>query len=157
MYLNIEPRCCVRQERLYSRAQSAAIVLGMVEVATVHARGRCVTGERRPPGAGGAAETVPSVGWEAAACWQAPDGHRIFLPQGRETPRQRRARETLAVRLCWMCPMLLPCREMADREQPAYGVWGGLTEGMRRSRQRRRNTAGDNIRGPFAVRERKAG
>lgn len=38
----------------------------------------------------------------------------------------------LALAVCRICPVLVPCREVALDEQPPEGVWGGLTPRDRR-------------------------
>lgn len=78
------------------------------------------------------------VSWAEAACLKIPNGHLLMLPpDDTETSTQRRVREKQALEVCWECPVLLLCRKVADRDRPARGVWGGLTESMRTSRSRR--------------------
>ncbi|GHD23412.1 hypothetical protein GCM10007147_18630 [Nocardiopsis kunsanensis] len=50
-----------------------------------------------------------------------------------EKPAARELRERSAKALCAGCPARELCRELALREQPAAGIWGGLTHDEIRS------------------------
>lgn len=55
------------------------------------------------------------------------NGELFFQPSRFERREQKEAREAAAKRICFTCPVRLPCREhaLAHREG---GVWGGMTE-----------------------------
>jgi hypothetical protein len=58
---------------------------------------------------------------------------QFHIPDGSETPKERRAREAFAKWLCTGCPLLQQCREwgiQAENVPPGaapHGVWGGMT------------------------------
>jgi WhiB family redox-sensing transcriptional regulator len=50
-----------------------------------------------------------------------------------ENPHERRARESLAKRICAECPVRQECLEYALRVREPFGIWGGLNETERRT------------------------
>jgi WhiB family redox-sensing transcriptional regulator len=82
----------------------------------------------------------PRWGWQNhAACRGAPM-ELFFGPEG-ERSAERDRRESGALRLCAVCPVLETCRRHAMVMPETHGVWGGMTEAQRtteRAVERRR-------------------
>jgi len=87
----------------------------------------------------------PRFGWQnRAACRGAPL-ELFFGPEG-ERPAERARRESDALGLCAVCPVIDTCRSHALVMPERHGVWGGTTESARTAerkteRRRRRETA----------------
>lgn len=62
--------------------------------------------------------------WQDDALCAEVDGD-LFFPEKGE-------RNILALNLCAVCPVKLPCLEMALVEEIDFGVWGGVTAYQRR-------------------------
>ncbi|MFF8598065.1 WhiB family transcriptional regulator [Streptomyces sp. NPDC015232] len=79
--------------------------------------------------------------WRAAAACQEVDPD-LFFPLGTGAPALAQAEE--AKKVCRRCPVREPClRAALAQPHPPSGVWGGLTEGERRSLARRTRRADD--------------
>ncbi|MFC3997954.1 WhiB family transcriptional regulator [Nocardiopsis sediminis] len=51
----------------------------------------------------------------------------FFAPEERESAAAKRMREQSARLLCARCPVRAVCFELAMRELPEHGTWGGFT------------------------------
>lgn len=54
--------------------------------------------------------------------------HLFFAPHN-ERPNARMRRETAAVALCKVCPLINECAAYADATETEYGIWGGVARG----------------------------
>lgn len=80
---------------------------------------------------------APPEKWvEEAICPQVGDWD-LWFPEGGTNPRDAR-------KVCLQCPVRADCLEWAIRTGQPYGVYGGFTDGERKSLLRGRNP----IRGP---------
>ena len=52
----------------------------------------------------------------------------VFFPVGSGALKDTRA----AKAICSACPVILDCRDYAERSRQPFGVWGGLDEDERR-------------------------
>lgn len=68
--------------------------------------------------------------WQMDAACRGMDSEFFFHPDGERGP-SRAAREEMAKRVCFSCPVRLQCAEHALKVREPYGVWGGLTEDER--------------------------
>jgi len=73
--------------------------------------------------------------WAHAACRGADLA--VFFSPDDERGHARDRREAQARRICRPCPVLAQCRDHALAVGEPYGVWGGMTEGDRRTHRRR--------------------
>lgn len=56
-------------------------------------------------------------------------------------PSSNRDAHNAAMRVCAGCPVRAECQNAALNRREAWGIWGGLTEGQRRSILRSRQNA----------------
>ncbi|MGW6557565.1 WhiB family transcriptional regulator [Streptomyces hydrogenans] len=77
-------------------------------------------------------KTVPAQLRPACEDTADPD---LFFPNGNTGPALLQIAE--AKRLCSLCPQLVQCGNDALERGEEHGVWGGLSEGERRSLRRR--------------------
>lgn len=69
----------------------------------------------------------PEDEWqERGACRE--ENPSLFFAPDRESPHQRRLRESAAKAVCSKCPVRTACRAYAVRTGELYGIWGGTTE-----------------------------
>lgn len=61
-----------------------------------------------------------------AACLGHPNPDLWFPGPGRHGDAAK------AVAVCRGCPVIVQCRQWAQRHDPAHGIWGGVTAGERR-------------------------
>lgn len=80
---------------------------------------------------------MPDAEWrEQAACKPFP-AVLFFGIDDSETPIERRSREEEAKEVCATCVVRVECLEYALVTKEPYGIWGGLTELERKSRNTR--------------------
>jgi WhiB family transcriptional regulator, redox-sensing transcriptional regulator len=72
--------------------------------------------------------------WRASAACRVLDPE-LFFPIGTTEPALLQTRE--ATTICAACPVRRQCLAWALDSNQQTGIWGGLTEGERRSLQRR--------------------
>ena len=70
--------------------------------------------------------------WQRFAACRGMDSSVFFSPAG-ERGHLRREREQRAQQVCLGCPVRRRCAEFALKTGEAYGVWGGLSEAVRRN------------------------
>lgn len=94
----------------------------------------------RPP-VGPDPQRQPDDDWlERGACRGANPA--LFFAADRESPLQRRVRESAAKAICAHCPVRAACRAYAVQTGELYGIWGGTTERERALTQQRASRAG---------------
>jgi WhiB family redox-sensing transcriptional regulator len=78
--------------------------------------------------------------WRAqAACTDGTVDPELFFPKG--TGPAAQAQEAEAKRVCFVCPVMLACRDWAQEIPKLEGVWGGRNQHDRElTRGRRRQT-----------------
>ncbi|MFV0525995.1 MAG: WhiB family transcriptional regulator [Acidimicrobiales bacterium] len=74
------------------------------------------------------------VAWQLRAACRGQKSVMFFAPAQGERRREKRKREQFAKDICDHCPVGAECREYALTVREQYGIWGGLTEGERRTR-----------------------
>jgi WhiB family transcriptional regulator, redox-sensing transcriptional regulator len=90
---------------------------------------KSLTRAARPP-VGPNPKRQPDDDWqERGACRDANPA--LFFAADRESPLQRRVRESAAKAICAQCPVRAACRAYAVQTGELYGIWGGMTEGER--------------------------
>lgn len=83
------------------------------------------------------------VNWSRAACLgKDPE---MFFPDDYCQGKARARAIDEARRVCAHCPIMLDCREWANRTGQRYGVWGGVSQGERN--RARKRPAGEHADG----------
>lgn len=72
-----------------------------------------------------------------AACREV--GEALFFSPDGERGAEKNSREEAAKEVCFGCPVMQLCAELALERREPYGTWGGMTEDERRSILRRRS------------------
>ena len=71
--------------------------------------------------------------WQIRAACRGPNQAIFFPPSQMERRSEKRSRERRAKEICGSCPVQLECRNYAIAIREQHGIWGGLTEGERRT------------------------
>lgn len=71
--------------------------------------------------------------WQHRAACRGPNQAIFFPPAQMERRSEKRQRERRAKEICASCPVQLDCRDYSIQIREQHGIWGGLTEGERRS------------------------
>ena len=72
-------------------------------------------------------------GWQRLGACRGEDSAYYFAPSYFEKRREKLARETVAKRICAVCPVQQTCLDYALVTRETHGVWGGLNETERRA------------------------
>ena len=80
-------------------------------------------------------------GWQWRAACRGEDTSLFYAPNEPESRQDREIRERKAKAICSACPVRIECLDYALRINEPHGIWGGLSEGERRTliRQQRRD------------------
>ncbi len=81
-------------------------------------------------------------GWQLAAACRGEDATAFYAPNYFEKRSEKDARETVAKRICAVCPVRAACLEYALATREPHGVWGGCNEMERRALLRQRAQVG---------------
>ncbi len=71
--------------------------------------------------------------WQERAACRGPNQAIFFPPAQMERRSEKRQRERRAKEICASCPVQADCRSYSIQIREQHGIWGGLTEGERRS------------------------
>lgn len=71
--------------------------------------------------------------WQHRAACRGPNQAIFFPPAQMERRSEKRQRERRAKEICASCPVQADCRDYSIEIREQHGIWGGLTEGERRS------------------------
>jgi WhiB family transcriptional regulator, redox-sensing transcriptional regulator len=84
--------------------------------------------------------TINTTDWRVKSACRDVDPEIFFAPDGEHEGINRTRREQRAKNVCWECPVSGNCLNWA-LERNEMGIWGGMTEGERKSVKRRGSRA----------------
>jgi WhiB family transcriptional regulator, redox-sensing transcriptional regulator len=71
--------------------------------------------------------------WTLRALCRGNHSYLFFPPSTFERKDDRQRRELKAKAICGVCPVKGPCSDHALNIKEPFGIWGGMTEGERKS------------------------
>ncbi len=74
-----------------------------------------------------------TAAWQVRAACKGPQSSIFFPPSSFERKDDKDRREGNAKGICASCPVRQDCLDYAMEIREPHGIWGGLTEGERRS------------------------